>query len=69
MFFNIVFLTILENSQENACIGVTCEVAEPTRGISCEISETFKSTFFQRTPQVAASVTLICRLVVVLLKK
>ena len=51
-----VFLKILQNSQENTCVGVsflikpqTCNFIKketPTRVFSCEFFEIFKNTYF-----------------------
>ena len=42
-----VFLIILQNSQENTCVGVSFV-------FSCEFCKIFKSTLFYSTPSVAA---------------
>ena len=59
-----VFLEISQNSQESTCTRVCLliklqtwpsTVADLAQVISCEFCEISKSTFFYRTPQVAAS--------------
>ena len=62
-----VFLKILQNLQENTCIGVSFLIKlqasslqlylkeTPTQVFSCEFCEIFNNTFFQRTTPIAAS--------------
>ena len=62
-----MFLEIWQNSQENTCVRVSpllkpeacnfIKKRDSGTGVSCEIREISKNTFFYRTPLVAASVT------------
>ena len=52
----LVFLKILEYSQQNTCAGgIFNKVEAPTSAFSCEYYEIFKNSVFYRTPSVAAS--------------
>ena len=53
MFFKIVVFKNFQISQEKTCVGVFFMPEIATQVLSCEIGETFKNTFFYRTPLVA----------------
>ena len=65
-FVNKVFLEISQNSQENTCARVSLLIKLQASNFikketlaqvfSCEFCESYKNTFFHRTPLVSASV-------------
>ena len=58
----MMFLNILQNSQENTCARISFLIK--LQVFSCEFCEIFKNTFFYRTPPVAASVIWFCSTVI-----